>query len=137
MNFRNSIKKGYAQKRTKNPIRAKSLAKSAEQAVKTARLIPLNEVTIKSVFRELYEGLRQYCEAIGFAKGYKFNSHEVITYFLKEVLKQEKISMKFDRYRRLRHGINYYGEDIDISTVQNALKEIPEIIQELKQHLDE
>ena len=40
--------------------------------------------------------------------------------------------MKFDRYRRLRNGINYYGEDIDIETVKEAIIEIPKLIKELE-----
>ncbi|MFH1801926.1 MAG: hypothetical protein ABH864_00575 [archaeon] len=135
MDFENSVKAGYAKVVETNLNRAKSLVRSAEQAIETAKQIPLKETSLKSVFRELYEGLRQYCEAIGFIKGYKFESHEVITYFLKDVLNEGKISERFDRYRKLRNGVNYYGNEIDVSTVKDAMVEVSEIVVVLKKYL--
>ncbi|MBI4453716.1 hypothetical protein HY636_03670, partial [Candidatus Woesearchaeota archaeon] len=74
---------------------------------------------------------REYCEAIGYLKGYKFLDHESITYFLRDILKEEHISKKFDRYRKLRNGINYYGDDVNIETIKEAIIEIPELVKEL------
>jgi len=134
MNFENSLIEGKAKKVTPNKIRASSLFKSSAQAIETAKLIRLTASTLKSIIRELYEGLREYCEAIGYLKGYKFQDHESITYFLRDILNEQSLSKKFDRYRRLRNGINYYGEDVDIETVKEAIKEIPNIVKELKKH---
>ncbi len=132
MNFENSLMGGKAKKVMPNKIRASSLFKSSVQAIETARLIQLNPNTLKSILRELYEGLREYCEAIGYLKGYKFLDHESIGYFLRDILKEQSSYIKFDRYRRLRNGINYYGEDIDIETVKEAIIEIPKLIKELE-----
>ena len=118
-----------------NTIRAKSLFKSSEQAIKSASNMPLNEDNLKSIIRELYEGLRQFCEAIGFIKGYKFSSHEQVTIFIKDVLKENSLSMKFDNYRLLRNGINYYGDDVHLETVKEALIEIPLMIKTLDKHV--
>ena len=115
-----------------NKIRASSIFKSSIQAIETAKIIQVNENTLKSIFRELYEGLREYCEAIGYLRGYKFLDHESIGYFLRDVIKEQSASDKFDRYRKLRNGINYYGEDIDIETVKEAIIEIPKLIKELE-----
>lgn len=134
MNFENSLIEGKAKKVMFNKIRASSLFKSSIQAIETAKVIQLNPNTLKSILRELYEGLREYCEAIGYLRGYKFQDHESITYFLRDILKEQSISMKFDRYRKLRNGINYYGDDIDIETVKEALKEIPVLVKELEKY---
>ncbi len=134
MKFEQSINEGYAKKIPPDIIKAKSLFKSSEQAVFTAKKIPFESSALKSIFRELYEGLREYCEALGYIKGYKFSSHEVITYFLEDVLKKPQISAKFDRYRKLRNGINYYGNDISEETVKEALQEIPLLVIELERH---
>ena len=132
MIFKNLIKAGFVKKVSKDIVRAKSLIKSSEQALDTARIIPTKEETLKSIFRELYESLRQYCEALGYSRGYKFLNHESITLFLNEILGEKEISLKFDRYRKLRNGINYYGNSIEISTVKEALREIPLLIGKLK-----
>lgn len=118
MNFENSLKERKAKKVALNKIRALSFFTSSLQAVETAKIIQLNKNTSKSVLRELYEGLRGYCEAIGYLNGYKFFDHESISYFLRDYLKEYSIFTKFDRYRKLRNGINYYGEDVDIERVK-------------------
>jgi hypothetical protein len=134
MNLDYFINKGDVKKIQIDIIRAKSLIKSSEQTLKSALSIELNDITIKTVVRELYEGLREYCDGIGFLNGYKFLNHESITSFLEEILKEKKISIKFDRYRKLRNGINYYGNDIEKETVKEALKEIPNMIKELSKY---
>lgn len=132
MNFENSLINGKAKKVMPNKIRALSIFKSSTQAIETVKMIQLKQNTLKSILRELYEGLREYCEAIGYLKGYKFLDHESIGYFLRDILKEQSMYMKFDRYRRLRNGINYYGEDVDIETVKEAIIEIPKLIKELE-----
>ncbi|MBD3361796.1 hypothetical protein GF358_03310 [Candidatus Woesearchaeota archaeon] len=118
-----------------NKTRAASLFKSSIQAIETAKEIPLNVKTSKTILRELYEGLREYCEAIGYQKGYKFLDHESIGFFLRDILKKQSLSKKFDRYRKLRNGINYYGKDIDIETVKEAATEIPALVTALKSNI--
>ena len=134
MSFEKSVNEGKAKKVVPNRIRASSLLKSSIQAIETAKIIQVNPTTLKSILRELYEGLRECCEAVGYLRGYKFLDHESITYFLRDILREQSVSIKFDRYRRLRNGINYYGEDIDIETVKEALIEIPKIVKELEKY---
>lgn len=133
--FQQSINEGYAKIIIPDKIRAKSLLKSAEEAIYSAQKIPLEENTFKSIVRELYEGLRQYCEALGYTRGYKFLSHEAITYFLEDILNEKQLSFRFERYRKVRNGINYYGDYVKQETVKEALEEIPKIITELKKHM--
>ena len=134
MNFENSLREGKVKKVTPNKIRASSLLKSSTQAIETAKAIQLSTNTSKTILREFYEGLREYCEAIGYLDGYKFLDHESIGFFIRDILKDQSLFKKFDRYRKLRNGINYYGEDIDIETLKEAITEIPEMIKELKKY---
>jgi len=134
MNFENSLTEGKARKVESNKIRASSFLKSSVQAIETAKVIPINTSTSKTILRELYEGLRGYCEAIGYIRGYKFLDHESISYFLRDILNEHAVFQKFDRYRKLRNGINYYGEDIDIETVKEAIIEIPKLIKEIEKY---
>jgi len=131
VNFDDCIDSGKTKKTGQNQIRAISLARSSTQAIETAKSIPLNSNTAKTILRELYEGLREHCEAIGFLKGYKFLDHESIGYFLRDILKEQHAHNKFDRYRKLRNGINYYGNDVSIETVREAIQDIPALIRDL------
>lgn len=132
MYFEKAIQRGDAREIDKDPLRAKSLIKSSKDALLSAKELSLKEHNFKAIIRELYEALRQHAEALGYLRGYKFSTHEVITLFLKEIIKKEDISLKFDRYRKLRNGINYYGRDVSQEAVEKALVEIPEMIKELK-----
>lgn len=125
---------GNAKKVMVNTLRASSLFVSSHQAIETAKVIPLNQSTLKSILRELYVGLREYCDGIGYSKGYKFVDHESIGFFLRDVLHEDSMYLKFNRYRKLRNGINYYGETIDIETVKEALVDIPVMIKTLEKH---
>ncbi len=134
MNFEFSLNSGKAKKVLQNKIRASSFFKSSLQAIETAKNIPLVASTSKTILRELYEGLREYCEAIGYLNGYKFLDHESIGFFLRDILKENSLFQKFDRYRKLRNGINYYGEEVDLETIKEAILEIPKLIKELKNY---
>lgn len=134
MNFESSLNSGKAKKVTSNNIRASSLLKSSVQAIETASMIPLKVDALKTILRELYEGLREYCEAIGYLYGYKFLDHESIGFFLRDVLKEQSVYTRFDRYRRLRNGINYYGDDVELETVKEAISEIPRLVKALEKY---
>lgn len=135
MRFQRGIEDGDGKKVEPDFIRAKSLFKSAEEAILAAQKIPFEQTTLKSIFRELYEGLRQFCEALGYQYGFKFLKHDIITHFIEEKLKEERVANRFDRYRKIRNGINYYGDDIKSETVKEALEEIPKLIEILKQKI--
>ena len=134
MNFESCIKEGKAKKIPIDKVVAKSLITSSKQAIETANNIPITESSLKSILRELYEGLREYCEAIIYLHGYKILDHISITCFLRDILKDENLSVKFDRYRKLRNGVNYYGADLNVETVHEALIEIPKLIKGLEKY---
>jgi len=133
-NFENSVKNKKARIITRNIIRTKSLIISSQEAIKNAKEIILTEGKQKTILRELYEGLRQFCEALGYLRGYQFFDHESITFFIEDILKEHLLAVKFDRYRKLRNGINYYGNELALETAKEALIEIPKIINELKKY---
>ncbi|MEK6950271.1 MAG: hypothetical protein AABX13_00925 [Nanoarchaeota archaeon] len=135
MSFQQSLQEGYVKKVPADKIRAKSLLKSSEDTLLAVTEISLKEHNFAAILRELYESLRQYCEAIGYLQGYKFASHEVITSFLADILKENDLALQFDRYRKLRNGINYYGKSVSKETVEKAQTEIPAIIQKLNKHV--
>ena len=135
MFFERAMQKGDVIKVPPDILRAKGLLQASCDAIETALEIPMVEKKYKTILRELYEGLRQYCEAIGYSRGYKFSTHEVIVFFLDEILHEPEISSSFNKYRKLRNGINYYGKDISSDKVKYAKKEIPFLIQKLKKYV--
>ncbi|MFW5865578.1 MAG: hypothetical protein ACOCU6_00615 [Nanoarchaeota archaeon] len=136
MSFKDRIESGFVELVPSDPSRARSIYASSKNALQTALEIELKPHTSKTIFRELYEALRELCEAIGYMQGYKFSSHQSINYFIADHLGEYSFSQKFDRYRKLRNGINYYGRSLSEETLVNAKIEIPMIFARLEQHAD-
>ena len=134
MNFESCLEDGTAKLVMPNSSRASGLFISSKQAVETAIIIPVQQNTLKSILRELYEGLGEFCEGLGYQRGYKFQDHESTGYFIRDILGEPSVASVFDRYRRLRNGINYYGEDVDIETVKEAIIEIPMLVKKLEKY---
>jgi len=123
MNFEYFIKSGKVQKGAKDHQKAKALTKMSKNNFKTLKTIEINQSSASLVFSSAYESLRQILEAIALTKGLKVYSHQAFTYFLLE-LGEESVSVMFDRFRKLRNGINYYGKGVSEAVTRQAIKEI-------------
>jgi len=110
----------------------KSLIKTSEKHIKVAKMLEINNITKETVFVMYYESLREIMEAMAMKDGYKVYSHEAFTFYIKEKY-SGLIADKFDRYRKLRNGVNYYGKELSIDDVKFSIEEINKIIKELKE----
>ena len=99
--------------------------------MKFLKNLPINQTSARKIMSNYYDILRSIVEAISALDGYKIYSHEAFTYFLKEK-GEELIAQKFDRFRRIRNKINYYGKNITAEETEENVKEIMRLIQELK-----
>jgi len=79
-----------------------------------------------------YEFLREALEALSIKKGYKIYNHDCYTAFLKEIAGKENMSLQFDRYRKIRNRINYYGKEIEPKDAEKIKKEIFTLISEIR-----
>ena len=113
----------------------KSLLKSSQNKLESANRLKIDETTSSSVISLCYESIRELLEALATKKGYKIYNHECYTAFLKEILDQEKLSIYFDRFRKIRNKINYYGKEIGIEETTNVKEEIMGLIKKIKQLL--
>lgn len=135
MNLANAIADGLIRKVKPDISRARGLLLASGSTMRVAIKIPIDDSSAGVVLRELYEGLRQFCEAIGYQHGYAFESHDAIIPFLKEVLKEERAASVLDRYRKARNGLNYYGDPISPETAREAAGDLPEQIKILEKHI--
>ena len=63
-------------------------------------------------------------EALAIKKGFKIYNHDCFSAFLDEICKNKSFSAEFDKFRRLRNQINYYGKDISVEEAKIIIKEI-------------
>ena len=136
MKFIDFITNGKVRKSQPDVEQAKSLVKIAQKNFQAIQTIDLTDETSSILFSQSYESLRQVVEALCLIEGFKVYSHEAYTYYLKEHDRLYE-SEVFDRLRRLRNGINYYGKPVSITVTQNAFHDIQNLITIFTELIDE
>lgn len=133
MSMKELIDMGLVRVIPPNNARAKSLILMSEQSIKVMLQLKLDDKNASVIFRELYECLRQTIEALGYKKGYKFENHESLKTFVDEILLNPHLAKDFDRYRKIRNGINYYGDRVSTETAAAAIGDIPKYIKQISE----
>ncbi len=132
MTWEECLEKNDAKETREDKNRANSLVKTSENRMKHVLESEIKDYNASTLFSEAYEALLQICQAIISLRGYKVYNHVCITSFLDEVLGEKSMSNKFDRYRKVRNGINYYGEEVGENFAEKAISEIEDMISSLK-----
>src|SRR3989338_4483434 len=127
MKFEDFIKKGLAKKAQKDVQLAKALVKTAEQDMLFIGSLPIDDVSSRKIISNCYDILRSLLEAEASLNGFKIYSHEAFTYYLMEN-NNEYASKKFERFRKIRNSINYYGKEISVEESKEIIAEIKELI---------
>ena len=134
MNWADCLKKNKTRKATPDRALVRSLVEMTGRRLEFIRQFPpLTTENASIVFVEYYEMLREMVDAISAQEGYKVYSHECLGYFLKEVLHEEIAAMRFDRFRILRNGVNYYGEPVSKEETEKAIRDMAEMAGMLKE----
>jgi len=136
MDFIYFLDKGEAVKTSKDIILAKSLLSTAKMDLEFLSQLKLNEISARKLVSNYYDILRSILEAHACHEGFKIYSHEAFTYFLKEK-KEDAASFEFERYRKIRNRINYYGEIISLSQARECILGIKCLIDKMVKKMPE
>jgi len=101
-----------------------SLIKSSENKLKSNERLEIDEFTASTKVSIVYDSLREILEALAIKKGYKIYSHECFSAFLEEICKNKSLSLEFDKFRKIRNAINYYGEDVPVGEAKFIIKDV-------------
>ena len=127
MRFADFIEKGLVKKISKDKSLARALLQNSEKDIEFLDSLKVNENSVRKIMTNFYDVLRSILEAVSAIKEYKIYSHEAYVYFLQEI-GEELLAIKFDRFRRIRNSINYYGKDISIEETKENIFEIKKMI---------
>lgn len=117
------LKTGIIRHRQKDIEKIKSMIASAEVNAKVTKTIKLDEDSATLIFREIYESIRQIGDARWWLLGYEPSNHDISMEILKEFDIKEKIKLNLlDRYRKIRHDINYRAFRATISQAKELLE---------------
>jgi len=114
-----------------------SLTECSKDKSFSASLLNLNERTSSSIIILYYDSLRELLEALAIKNQYKIYNHECYVYFLKEILKEEKFSEIYDRIRKVRNSLIYYGRKLSLEETETIIKDIKLLIEKFKKLLKE
>ena len=135
MNFEDFVKKKQVRKGQIDRALAKSLIEAASRDIDYLKTQTVSENSARKIISNYYDVLRSIVEAITALEGYKVYSHEAYTYYLKENVTLNA-SKQFDRFRKIRNNINYYGEIVEVEEAKDLINSIISLIEELKIELD-
>jgi len=86
----------------------------------------------KYILENAYEAMREGADSILYREGYKSFSHEAsIVYLLKKGFSTQDI-LEFDRFRKIRNSIKYYGKDCEKEDALLSLKLAEKILAKIK-----
>ena len=138
MKWQDFIDERKVKRTNKDVSKIKSLIKMSDNLIISLSRMKIDYINSSMILSNYYEALRQIVESISILHGFIVYSHEAFTSFLSEVLHDNILAKKFDRFRKMRNGVNYYGKNIDLETAKDAADEIPLLIKRLKDsYLDE
>jgi len=101
-----------------------SLLSSSKKKFISYNQLNINEDTASSKAGLLYDSLRTILEALAIKRGFKIYNHDCITCFLKEICNEVVLAETFDKYRVVRNGFNYYGEDISVENAKLMIRDL-------------
>lgn len=133
MEFSDFIGQGKVKKGQGDKHLAASIIKMSEQDLKFIDSIPVNSLSARKLVCNYYDVLRSVIEAISALDGFKVYSHEAYTYYLRELKNEERLSYQFDRLRKIRNGLEYYGMGISAEEAASNIKEIKSMVKALKE----
>ena len=129
------LAKGDVKKQSPNKNLALATFKDGLERIEFAKQL-LNKAKPKYVLENAYEAMREASDTVLYLKGFKSFSHEAsIAYLAKENFKEQDLT-EFDRFRRMRNGIKYYGKDCDISDAEQAILLAGKIIAKIKEKIE-
>lgn len=128
------LKKGDVKEQSPNKNLAYSTFKESLERIEFARQL-LDKAKPKYVLENAYDAMREAADSILYIRGFKSFSHEAsILYLFKEGFNEQDIT-EFDRFRKIRNSIKYYGKDCDLSDAEQAIQLADKIITKIKEKI--
>ena len=127
MSFIDFLKEGKVKRSKVDCGLIGSLVETSRDDLKFLNSLKISDISARKVMSGYYDVLRSILEAVCLKRGFKVYSHEAFTAFLVSI-GEDVFGRKFDRFRKIRDAINYYGKDISVLEVRANVLEIKLLI---------
>jgi pyruvate/2-oxoacid:ferredoxin oxidoreductase alpha subunit len=108
MPFEYFLNNGEVKNSSKDPELAKSLIKDMQERIEKVEILDIR-IFAKIIFENLYDALRDFCDALLALKGYKSYSHQASISFLSSEGFDTPFIEELDQFRYKRNSSKYYG----------------------------
>lgn len=122
--WKKAIEESKVIKISPNLERTKSLIIASSRSLEVIKKIELDKKNGFFILTNYYDAILELMHALLYKKGYKVLDHLSISYYIKDVIGNIEFFYIFDKYRKIRNGILYYGKNIDFETAQQGIKDI-------------
>ncbi len=133
MNFNDFIRQGKVKLGERDISLTKSVIEVIKTDIKFLDRLKVDKTSARRLMCDYYDTLRAVIEAIAALDGIKSYSHEAFTYYLKEKKNEDGIGSKFDRYRKIRNQLVYYGKNISPEEAKKNIEDIQKLLKILKE----
>ena len=132
--FEYFLNKNEVKKQKPNINLSKATLKDSFERLELSKSL-LRKAKPKYVLENAYESMRVASDSLLYLEGFKSFSHEAsIVYLLKKGISEQDV-IEFDRFRKIRNGIKYYGGDCDEFDAESAIKLAEKILYNIKKLL--
>jgi len=126
------LNEGDVKKITPDLELAKSLIKDMKERISKSNLLDVN-IFPKIIFENVYDSLRDFCDAMLAINGFKSYSHQASIYYLLKKGFDISVVKEMDQFRYKRNGSKYYGVPI----IVDEAKDIKTFYKRIKNKIDE
>ena len=130
------IERGDARKSTKDIALAKSLLNTADSDLRFVSSLEITPDSARKITANYYDVARSLVEAIAALNRLKIYKHEGFTAFLKGC-GRNYLAENFDRFRKIRNGIEYFGNNVSAEETRQNVEDMKELIAKLRKQLSE
>ncbi len=133
--FEYFLNKNEVKKQKPNINLSKSTLKDSFERLELSKSL-LGKVKPKYVLENAYESMREASDSLLYLEGFKSFSHEASIVYLSRKGFSEHDIIEFDRFRKIRNGIKYYGTDCEESDAMLAIKLAESIINKIRKIIE-
>lgn len=132
MDWKNCISEGIAVKVDINRERVRSLCNSAAATLKFVENVKLNDDNASILLKNMYDAILELLHAYILSKGYKVLNHLCVGYYLRDQLGNREYFYLFDKYRKIRNSITYYGANIETEVAEEGMTELRKLFDKIR-----
>ncbi|HLD05983.1 MAG TPA: hypothetical protein VJC16_00425 [Candidatus Nanoarchaeia archaeon] len=130
------VQKGDVRRVSVDIALARSLKNDVLERAEKAMKLDAEEYA-KMIFEGIYDSLREFCDMLLAADGFKSYSHEASISYLHAYGFTDAEIMALDRFRYKRNGSKYYGKGIDKEETEQIKAFYRSTLQKIKRIMDE